>query len=336
MNTEVGLDMEFGEFNISLVGYYNLTKDPYVRATQYTPISYNVYQLAPGKTVPADGNFTIDVNTGAADFLDLLVTDRTFAGTTMQKNGANVHRAGLELEIDFPEIKAIRTKFRFDASYNHTYYLDENLNYNYQNGRSHTNIQNMSFQWVGIYANGMNSSTISNGKVTHSIDANLTAITHIPRARIIITCRLEASLLKLNRNISEYQGKEYAYNVAEGSTAANGGSIYDGGSYTAIRPVAYMDVNGNIHPFTDAEAADPQMSSLILKSGNKYTFMQDGYGPYFAANLSVTKEIGKVVSLSFFANNFTYSRMAVSSFATGVSTIFTPAFYYGLTCRLKF
>ena len=67
-----------------------------------------------------------------------------------------------------------------------------------------------------------------------------------------------------------------------------------------------------------------------------YTFAQDGYGAYFSANLSVTKEIGDSVSLSFFANNFTNSRMSVTSLANGVSAVFTPAFYYGLTCRIKF
>jgi hypothetical protein len=55
-----------------------------------------------------------------------------------------------------------------------------------------------------------------------------------------------------------------------------------------------------------------------------------------SANLSITKEIGDHVSLSFFANNFTNSRPYVKSLATGVGAIFTPAFYYGLTCRLKF
>ena len=55
-----------------------------------------------------------------------------------------------------------------------------------------------------------------------------------------------------------------------------------------------------------------------------------------SANLSITKEIGDHVSLSFFANNFTNSRPYVVSMATGVGTILTPDFYYGLTCRFKF
>ena len=144
------------------------------------------------------------------------------------------------------------------------------------------------------------------------------------------------SLLSRFRNLSRYQGREYAYNVNADGVESIGGSIYDSNNYTAIRPVKYMDENGDVHDFTDKEASDPAFANLIIKSGNAYTFSQDGYGAYLSANLSVTKEIGDHVSLSFFANNFTNSRMYVTSKATGVSAIFTPAFYYGLTCRLKF
>ena len=189
---------------------------------------------------------------------------------------------------------------------------------------------------MGIYANGGGGNAVVNGKITHDVHANLTAITHIPQVRLIITCRLEASLLRRSRNLSVYEGKQYAFTVSETGKTPTGGDIYAGDSYTAVYPVAYMDLDGNVHPFTEAQAADPDFASLILKSANAYTFATDGYGPYMSANLSITKEIGDHVSLSFFANNFTNSRPYVKSLATGVGAIFTPAFYYGLTCRLKF
>ena len=91
-----------------------------------------------------------------------------------------------------------------------------------------------------------------------------------------------------------------------------------------------------MHPFTSAEAANPEFSYLIRKSGNAYTFAADGYDPYFSANINITKEIGDYVSLSLNAINFTNSRPYVKSHATGVSALFTPDFYYGLTCRIKF
>ena len=344
-NSELGIDASFLGTKVSLVGFRNVTKGPYNLLDVYEPYSYNILQKPDGFEMPAEAMISVDHQTGMLYIrggedeywtpMDIKVTDRTFAKSTKQNNGADVVRAGAEMVVEFPEIRPLRTKFRLDASYTHTRYVNDQLSYHYQTGWSHTTLANRSYQYVGIYANG-NGTSVANGKVTHNLDANLTAITHIPQARLIITCRLEMSLLRRNRNLSLYNGQDYAYTVRETDNTPTGGNIYDGNSFTAIRPVAYMDLDGNIREFTDAEAADPAFANLILKSTNAYTFAQDGYGPYMSANLSITKEIGEHVSLSFFANNFTNSRPYVKSLATGVGAIFTPAFYYGLTCRLKF
>lgn len=344
-NAELGIEAYFLGTSVSFTGYYGKTSDPYRFSNSYTPFSYSTYRIPDGFMMPENPQILVDSQSGQVSILDgqgnqvpmdLSVTDRSFFESEMADNGADIHRAGAELIIDFPEIKAIRTTFRADANYAFTYYIDNTLSWYYRTGWSHTSIKNRSYQYVGLYANGGNDSSTANGKVTHSIDANLTAITHIPQARIIITCRLEMSLLKMSRNLSMYNGKEYAYNVSDEGNSESGGSIYDGNSFTAIRPVAYMDLDGNIHEFTEANARNPEFSNLIIRSGNAFTFARDGYSPYFSANISITKEIGDHVSMSFFANNFTNSRKYVVSKATGISAIFTPAFYYGLTCKLKF
>ena len=344
-NAEFGIEAYFLRTSVSLVGFFNKTKNPYTYQNIYTPFSYNIMSVPSGYTVPDNPEIRVDSQTGQVymrgsneEFWTQMatkVTDKTFFESQMPGNGDDIYRTGAELIVDFPEIAPIRTKFRLDANYAYTHYIDNTLNWTYRTGWSHTSLSNRSYQYVGIYANGGESGTF-NGKESHSLNANLTAITHIPEARIVITCRLEMSLLSRFRNLSRYQGREYAYNVNADGVESIGGSIYDSNNYTAIRPVKYMDENGDVHDFTDKEASDPAFANLIIKSGNAYTFSQDGYGAYLSANLSVTKEIGDHVSLSFFANNFTNSRMFVTSKATGVSAIFTPAFYYGLTCRLKF
>lgn len=344
-NSELGVDFEAGDMKMSLVGFYNVTMGPYNMKNVYEPYSYDIIRTAEGFKMPTDPQIKVDNQTGMVYIrggeeeywtpMEVKVTDRTFAKSTMQNNGADVRRAGAELVVDFPEIKPIRTSLRLDASYAYTKYVNEQLYAYYQNGWSHSSLPDRSYEYVGIYANGGGTS-VANGKITHNLDANLTAITHIPQARLIITCRLEVSFLRRNRNLSQYDGKDYAYTVSQNDNDPTGGNIYDGKSYTAIRPVSYMDLEGNIHPFTDAQASDPAFARLILKSANAYTFARDGYGAYMSANLSITKEIGDHISMSFFANNFTNSRPYVKSMATGVPAIFTPDFYYGLTCRLKF
>lgn len=344
-NAEFGIEAYFLRTSVSLVGFFNKTKNPYTYQNIYTPFSYNIMSVPSGYTVPDNPEIRVDSQTGQVymrgsneEFwipMATKVTDKTFFESQMPGNGDDIYRTGAELIVDFPEIAPIRTKFRLDANYAYTHYIDNTLNWTYRTGWSHTSLSNRSYQYVGIYANGGESGTF-NGKESHSLNANLTAITHIPEARIVITCRLEMSLLSRFRNLSRYQGKEYAYNVNADGVESIGGSIYDSNNYTAIRPVKYMDEDGDVHDFTDKEASNPAFANLIIKSGNAYTFAQNGYGAYLSANLSVTKEIGDHVSLSFFANNFTNSRMYVTSKATGVSAIFTPEFYYGLTCRLKF
>ena len=335
-NAEVGLDIDWKGFKIGLVGFSNITKAPYEMGTVYTPFSYNIYQVPAGYAMPDNPQVQVDHQTGMVYFMDpegyyvpseLKLTDRSFAASRRQENGADIHRYGMELTVDFPEIKPIKTTFRLDAAWNHTQYTSNVSSNLYRDGWSHSTLPGRSYEYAAIYRGGTN---VYNGRITDNVDANLTAITHIPRARMVITVRLEAALLRNSRYTSDK-----AFTVDDKGNMT-GGNIYDGNSYTAIYPDAYMDLDGVVHPWTSQSAQDPALQRLIIRSGNIYTFAQDGYNPYMCANLSVTKEIGDHVSLSFFANNFTNARPMVTSRATGVSAIFTPNFYYGLRCRIKF
>lgn len=335
-NSEVGADLRIKDLKLSLVGFYNLTRDPYELGTVYEPFSYNVASLPAGYQMPASPQVVVDSQTGDVWFQDSdglwvpsarKVTDRSFAASRRQVNGADVKRYGVELTVDFPEIRPLGTQLRLDAAWTHTAYSSDIPVYYYQNGWSHTSLPNRSYQYAGIYSGSTN---VYNGRKTDNLDANLTSITHIPRARLIVTVRVEAALLRNSQYTSDR-----AFTVGSSNNSPTGGNIYDGQSYTAVYPTAYIDLDGVVHPWTDASAQDPELSRLILRSGNMYTFAADGYDPYLSANFSVTKEIGDHVSISFFANNFTNGRSFVKSRATGVSAIFTPNFYYGITCRIK-
>ena len=335
-NSEVGTDIRIKSFKLSLVGFYNVTKDPYELGTVYEPFSYNVVALPAGYQMPSNPLVVVDRESGDVWFQGpdgipvstvRKVTDQSFAASRRQINGADVKRYGVELTVDFPEIRPLGTQLRLDAAWTRTGYSSDIPVYYYQSGWSHTSLPNRSYQYAGIYSGSTN---VYNGRRTDNLDANLTSITHIPRARLIVTVRVEAALLRNSQYTSDR-----AFTVDSNSNTPTGGNIYDGQSYTAVYPTAYIDLNGEVHPWTEESAQDPELSRLVLRSGNMYTFAADGYNPYLSANFSVTKEIGNHVSISFFANNFTNGRSFVKSRATGVSAIFTPNFYYGITCRIK-
>lgn len=321
-NSELGLDIRAGQWNVSVVGFYNVTSAPFEINNSYHPFQYTILNVPSGYSVPDNPMLKVDDQTGTVYMrgseeewwtpMNVKVQDRTFVKTTYQNNGSPIRRAGVELTLECPEIQPLRTSLRIDASYGYSHLESRDESFYYKDGWSHTSLANRSYQYVGIYNNGgSNSGKVTCGKRSHSVDANVTSITHIPEARIIITCRLEMSLLKRSMNIMA-------------------------GERDRLLPTAYMDLDGQIHDFTADMASDPEFAQLILLPANDYIFDLDGYSPYMSANLSITKEIGDKVSLSFFANNFTNSRPTVYSMATGMGAIFTPAFYYGLTCRLKF
>lgn len=313
-NAEVGLDVEAGGFKLSLVGFRNVTQNPYKLTALYEPFSYDISRVPAGFSASGDAVVAVGFQSGTVTVdgtgMELLVRDRTFVKTVRQDNGAPVERLGAELTVDFPEIRPIRTQLRADASYVETRTDDRSDAWYYNAGWSHTSLQNRSFQYVGIYPNGGGSSLMVSGRETRNLDLNLTAITRIPAVRMIVTCRVETSLLTRSRNLPS-------------------------GGTDVLYPTAYVDLDGTVHPFTAEDRDNPEFSNLVIRPSNDYLFLQDGYGAYASANLSVTKEIGDHVSLSFFANNFTNARPTVYSMATGVGAIFTPAFYYGLTCRIK-
>lgn len=343
-NAELGVDLQWGDFSMSLVAFFNRTTRPFSRQSSYDPFSYRKSYVPENMTLPEHPSFKTDPATGDIFVRDaqdassgwvLLPSDpvRTFARTSVECNGSPIDRKGLEFVLNFPMINPIRTELRLDGSFTYTKYVNT--------GESQYLMAiytgNQSYPYVGIYPdNGGAQSTTYNGQMTKRLNMNLTATTHIPAIRLIVSLRLEASLLQRRQNLSEYGGREYAFNIDEKTLQPTGGSIYDGRSYTAIWPVAYLDLDGVRHPFTDAEKNDPRFASMMLRSTNAYQYRLIDYDPYFSANLSITKEIGDHVSVSFYANNFTNSRKFVRPYPGGVGAVFTPEFYYGLTVRVKF
>ena len=67
--------------------------------------------------------------------------------------------------------------------------------------------------------------------------------------------------MRHSQNLSEYDGKTYAFTVSEDSNNPTGGDIYDGKSYTAIHPVKYMDLEGNVLDWTATILISPPTSA---------------------------------------------------------------------------
>ncbi len=347
-NVEIGIDGKMGGIGFSLVYYNNKAQNPYQQESFYTPYSYS--KTDENFTVPDNPQFRVDNTTGDVFVRDLdnpstpeilipkSVTDTLFVSEARQSNGEPTTRQGVELTLDFGKIEAIRTSFRLDARYSYAKNISERIYPSYTNIPHSTLPTNLgrSYEFVGLYLGSTGRYVTYNGSWGDGMSANLTATTHIPEIRMTISLRIEGTLYARSQNLTYYNGQEWAFLTdADGNRVP--GSVYDHKEYySGIWPVAYMGFDQVVKPFTATEASDPRFSHLLGKSNTVYSFVRDGNGAYFMSNISITKEIGDLASISFYVNNFTKSNPYIASRATGVKFSRNIDFSYGATLRIKF
>jgi hypothetical protein len=212
------------------------------------------------------------------------------------------------------------------------------------------------YQYIGWYrgSNGTSAAqtSVANGAISKALNLNTTVTTHIPKIRLIIALRVEASLYNYRKAISELDGA--VRGIILNGQADYIGRPYDGtteNKFIAVYPEYYStwDKPDEKIPFAEkflwAKDNDPilynDLCNLVVKSNNPYVLNPNRISAYYSANLSITKEIGDHVSLSFYANNFFNNMKTVHSSQTNLdmslfSSSYIPSYYYGLSLRLKF
>lgn len=367
--SEIGMEIDVEGYHISLAGFYTKTLDAYSINTAYSPFSYNytsVQTLAQNCTIPVENrNFEVDRMTGQVTVHDKTGVQASEVIPFVTKKGLNDHyfatnesspitRYGIEWIVDFKKIESINTSVRLDGTYYGYRQLDTDIEayalYN-QNGAD-----GEPFKYIGFYYGGKDH---SNGTEAKALKTNVTVTTHIPRVRMIISLKLQASFLKYSRYLSEKaDGSARSHVVSDRSNilSTTGASVYDGNSFAVLYPEYYTTADD---PYTRrnyledlmwAKENDQKMfndlSMLASTTSYVYQFGKDYISPFFSANISVTKEIGNLASVSFYANNFFNNLAQVRSSKTGDYTSvgggaftngrYIPGFFYGLSLRLKF
>ena len=366
---EAGLDATVGKARLSVSAFWNRTYNPYQTLNVYTPFAYNQTSqsaLEGCGIAAADRIYDVNPNTGVVSVTSATdghtvtlpySTRRTYTANRQYVNGSPVTRYGLEWVAEMPIISNRHTlglSLRIDGKYYHYRGIDNTLIAGSPNGigdqAESSDVQPLIGYYVGsnvTSASTASTPTVSNGMLDKGCSLNTTLTARIPRLRLIMTMRLEATLLNYRRNLSDNR-TTIALNEAGDVT----GTKYTGQTdhYVAVYPEYYSTWdNPSEHiPFAEALLAakdnNPtlyrQLSNLIVRSNTAYYFNPQDVSAYCSANFSVTKEIGRWVSLSFYANNFFNNLASVRNAQTGLKTSlfdsgYVPKFYYGASVRVK-
>ena len=337
--TDIGIEMNIKGSRVSLSAFHHRTYNPYLATTEYTPFSYYYTPVSAleGLTIPTDGRtYAINPSTGivsvsSADGSSAVVPNnerRFYQSNTRYVNASPLDRYGLEWMIDFKQFKALNTSLRFDGNYYYYKSEDETLFASMHNSNTKMTGTGEPYQYIGWYRGTNGTSTaqtsIANGAISKTLNLNTTITTHIPKIRLIMALRIESTLYSYRKNLSNFEGDVYPE------------------YYTT-----WDDPNTMI-PFAEkfqwAKDNDAtlynDLQNLVVHPNNAYVMNANRISAYYSANLSVTKEIGDHVSVSFYANNFFNNMKTVHSSQTDLDTSlfsssYIPSYYYGLSLRLK-
>ena len=373
--TDIGIEMNIKGTRISLSAFHHRTYNAYMASNVYTPFSYNYTPVASLEnvsipsadriyTIDQEGIITISDATGTMSPIRLDVdqngnklynTRRFYQTNTRYINASPIDRYGLEWIVDFKQIKALNTSLRLDGNYYYYKSADETFFASMNNSNTKMTGTQEPYQYIGWYR-GTNSAgaavtSVANGAISKALNLNTTITTHIPKIRLIVALRLEATLYNYHKAISELDGA--VRGIALNSQADYTGDAFDSNTenkYIAVYPEYYStwDNPDEKIPFAEkflwAKDNDPtlynDLCNLVVKSNTPYTMDPNRISAYYSANLSITKEIGDHVSVSFYANNFFNNMKTVHSSQTDLNTSlfsssYIPSYYYGLSLRLK-
>ena len=337
--TDIGIEMNIKGTRVSLSAFHHRTYNPYMATMEYTPFSYYYTPVSAleGLTIPTDGRtYAINPTTGtvtvrSADGSTAIVPNnerRFYQSNTRYVNASPLDRYGLEWMIDFKQFKALNTSLRFDGNYYYYKSEDETLFASMHNSNTKMTGTGEPYQYIGWYRGTNGTSTaqtsIANGAISKTLNLNTTITTHIPKIRLIMALRIESTLYSYRKNLSNFEGDVYPE------------------YYTT-----WDDPNTMI-PFAEkfqwAKDNDAtlynDLQNLVVHPNTAYVMNANRISAYYSANLSVTKEIGDHVSISFYANNFFNNMKTVHSSQTDLDTSlfsssYIPSYYYGLSLRLK-
>lgn len=366
---EIGAEIDTKIANVSVSAFFSKTYDPYIATTSFTPYSYLLTDQSAleGLSIPdGDRRYSIDRTSGVVTVSSIASgLTETLRGTErhdynqniLYTNGSPIYRSGIDYIVDFKPIKAINTSLRLDGNYYHYRGVEHAMIASLPDGAQQS-ADGQPYQYIGYYdgtavygAGASSYATVSNGSLKNQANMNLTITTHIPQVRLIIALRLESSLYDWRKSLSEGPDGSSRGIVLDNANDYFG-EPYTGqrDHYVAVYPEYYStwDNPGERLPFAErfawAHDNDQQLyndlAKLVVKSNYRYNFNPDRISAYFSANLNITKEIGRHVSVSFLANNFLNSLQKVKSSRTGLRTTiyntgYISPFYYGVQLRVK-
>ncbi len=209
--------------------------------------------------------FTYTVDSIATDGTRTPLTYSKLLTYTMTTNGSEIRKEGVEWQYQSPRIPVICTRFTVNGAWLRTTYRNSQAMFSTDKLNEVINGVAVKDYYIGYY-------DWEDGSVRENLNTNLIADVSIPRLGLTVSATVEMTLYSATRTLRK-----------------NG------------VPVAYMDLSGELKPYTEAEQNDPVLKALL------FTYNEDQFRrktvPFAGyLNLRVQKSITRYADIAFFVN----------------------------------
>lgn len=296
---ELGVDISLPEQRkLSLVVYHDRTPNGYGNYSDFSTYTSHVF-------TPTQGLITATGQPTRVDYTNPTRIDTIFASKGRLGNTSVSINKGVEFEFDFGRIQALHTNIYLTGAYMQSETYSNGPNYKAPTGLPAIYAQTNTLPFYLIYPSELERSRY------RRFSNNLRIVTHIPRLKMV------ASL----------SGQVVWHDYAHSTTPA-------------MEPMGYLDKQLHYHPITPAMLADPTYTiagvNLSAQKRNGIDNVPTKQPITWMLSMRLTKELGKVASISCYANNaLYYEPFLASSTTTTLTQRNTGQFSFGVELAFK-
>ncbi len=307
-NMEVGFDLNIGGVEMGFTYFNEKLSNGITDNRNISPRTVNYYSdVTDVNAAPKLEDGKVMIKNDLGNYVEApYYTREEYVQYSNPDNRAKIDKWGVEYEFNFGKIKSLNTSVLMSGAYIKTTNSYSGEKYAYSGGADPVNPA-LEFPYIAVFAGNDELGTID---VRDRLNTNVSFVTNIPSIRMVVSLTLQC--VWMDRYWSEFENGEIYYEDA------NGSAIYEdfSGESTLNKlykdPIAYIDFEGTVRPFSDYHTtSDPDLKRRLAQMREtttlSYYYAVNSYNPYFMANIRVTKEIGDLAAISFYANNFTNS-----------------------------
>jgi hypothetical protein len=361
VNMEFGLDFAIRKITGSIAFFNEKSSRSYENLNVFTPY-YGERWFRQDGTTPTDyglgeffrfyeGRIENRFMLGSLELWQPLptFTDSIYYQNPIVTNGVMINKWGFEMTLNLGRIQPLSTSVQIDL-----FYVNEARTSSNEIGLTHTGLtttnsivtppsHNPHTYTIQHFVGSRSRTEIANVRVNDRLSSNIRLVTHIPRVGIVTTLTCQVIVFEGDRSRSDVNGKNMIFFFdtdgiyGEPGARITGDLVYKDEHYVKhLNPVRFMDIHGNFHDWEDWMEDHPNFRHMRISTTSTTSLRPTRNSPYMMLDLRVSKDIGKNMTMSLFAENFLHLLGLSKNNITGWRTVNNPLPRFGAEIRMRF